>query len=156
MKKGLADFQGDFEYPPYPYVPGRSPKYSDTDFAFDDIKASVTPGLRPEQLGETLAFKAGCAFYDRGFYWECYQVLDPVWMQTEDPSPERDLVLALIQLANARMKLASGRPHAAWRLCDMVEAHLSRCPKDRAVLGLRVAALVEENRTTRDLAKSRM
>lgn len=156
MNKGMTGCLSEFEFPPYPYVPGRGPKYSDSEYSFDDLTASVTADLPPEDLGDTRAFKAGRAFYRHGYYWECYQVLDPVWMQTRDPSPERDVVLAFIQLANARLKLLSNRPHAAWRLCDMVEAHLSRCPKDRPVLGLQVTELMDECAAARRLAKSRM
>ena len=111
--------------PPYPYVPGRSPRHPDEFFAA--LKSSVTPDIAPEDLGDTPAFRAGCAFFAAGFYWECHEVLDPVWMQTKDPSSERDIVLALIQLANARLKLRLARPRAAWRLCDMVETHLVSC-----------------------------
>lgn len=154
MKQGSSDFRELISFPPYPYVPGRGPKY--TDYSFDAIKASVTSDIPPEELGETLAFKAGRAFFDEGYYWECYQVLDPVWMRTNDPSPERDIVLAFIQLANARLKLRSGRPNAAWRLCDMVETHLSRCPTDRFVLGMQVSALLEQTHITRGMAKNRI
>jgi hypothetical protein len=144
----------DIDFPPYPYVPGRCPRYS--GYTFNEIKASVTPDIAPHDLGKTRAFLAGRAFYDAGYYWECYQVLDPVWMQTEDPSPERDVVLAFIQLANARLKLLSDRPRAAWRLCDMVQTHLSRCPADRPVLGLYAKELLKETQATRLLAKAAM
>ena len=156
MKQDSSDFPDGFELPPYPYVPGRGPKYSDTDYSFRAFHASVTPDLCHETLGQTLAFRAGRAFFDAGFYWECYHVLDPVWMQTKDPSPERDMLLAFIQLANARLKLRSGSPAAAWRLCDMVEAHLSRCPTDKDILGMQVSDLMDETEATRKLAKSRM
>lgn len=119
----------------------------------DKIIASVTSDIPVERLNETLAFTAGCAFFDAGYYWECYQVLDPVWMQTKDPSPERDIILAFIQLANARLKLKSVRPNAAWKLCDMVEAHLSRCPTDCPILGLSVSDLMEKTAETRRVAK---
>lgn len=156
VKKRSSDIGEKVEYPPYPYIPGRGPRYPDHYFSLEHIKATVTPDIEPSELGKTQAFIAGRAYYEAGYYWECYQVLDPVWMHTKDPSPERDIVLAYIQLANARLKLRSDRPHAAWRLCDMVEAHLSRCPDDRAVLGLRVADLLNETQATRLLAKERM
>lgn len=142
------------ELPPYPHMPGRGPAYS--DYSFDKIKASVKPGMDTSDLGKSLALTAGRIFYEAGYYWECYQVLDPVWMQTNDPSPERDIVLAFIQLANARLKLRSDRPRAAWRLCDMVQAHLSRCPSDRPVLGLYAKDLLKETQAARLLAKATM
>lgn len=153
VTKESSGSKDNLHFPPYPYVPARGPKYSDTDYSFEQIEASVTPEIPVEELSKTLAFKAGCAFFENGFYWECHQALDPVWIHTKDPSPERDIVLALIQLANARLKLSSGRPNSAWRLCDMVEAHLSRCPTDRAILGLWVSDLMEKTAETRQMAK---
>jgi len=45
-------------------------------------------------------------------------------------------VQAIIQLANARLKLRMDRPGAARRLCGMVRAHLDRVPEGAAPLGL--------------------
>lgn len=126
--------------PPHAYVPGFSPRHHDN--LFDAIKASVKPGMAVDQLHKTKAFAAGRLYFANGYYWECHEVLEVVWRQTQDPSPERDLVLALIQLANARLKVLMLQPRAALRLCDMVETHLARCPRDRAVLGVQVSEML--------------
>ena len=133
--------------PTHVYVPGRSPRHPDN--WFDEIKASVTPDIAPQDLHKTQAFQAGRAYFDAGFFWECHEVLEAVWLQTKDPSPERDIVLAIIQLANARLKVLMDRPRAAWRLCDMVETHLSRCPTDRPVLGVYVTDMMAAVKVTR-------
>lgn len=57
-------------------------------------------------------------------------------MQTPEGSDEREMVQAVIQLANARLKLRMKRPRATIRLCDMVRAHLERCPVGTSILGL--------------------
>lgn len=137
----------DVPLPTHRYVPGFSPRHHDQ--WFDEIKASVTAKTPIEQLHQTLAFRAGRAYYAQGYYWECHEVLDVVWVQTKDPSAERDLVLAMIQLANARLKILMNQPRPAWRLCDIVETRLSRCPKDRAILGVHASdmqSLVSEAR----------
>ncbi len=120
--------------PPHAYVPGVNGRHPE-DW-FDAIKASVTPEVPVGALDGTRAFVAGRAYLDAGYYWECHEVLEAVWMQTPEGSQERDMVQALIQLANARLKLRMERPRAALRLCDMVEAHLARCPSDRPILGV--------------------
>ena len=148
----MADEHQKIELPPHVYVPGRSPRHPAR--WFDDLKASVPPDIEPGQLQNTLAFKAGKAFFDAGFYWECHEVLEVIWRQTKDPSPERDMVLALIQLANARLKLLMARPRAAWRLCDMVETHLARCPTDQHVLGLDTEQMRAEAKATRKEARA--
>ncbi|MBW4709318.1 DUF309 domain-containing protein [Roseobacter sp. YSTF-M11] len=120
--------------PPHLYVPGKTRRHPE-DW-FDDIKASVSSATPVRDLHETQAFRAGIAYLDAGFFWECHEVLEAVWMRTQDPSPERDMVQALIQLANAQLKVLMGRPRASLRLCDMVDAHLQRCPAGRLVLGV--------------------
>ena len=138
--------------PPHAYVPGFSPRHPSS--LFDEFRASVTPDTPIETLHETRAFRAGRLFFDAGYYWECHEALEPVWRQTRDPSPERDIVLALIQLANARLKVLMRQPLAAARLCDMVETHLFRCPPDRPILGLEVAEMMKLAKETRAIAKA--
>lgn len=128
--------------PPHAYVPGQNARHPE-DW-FDPIKASVRPDLPPDLLHRTAAWKAGLFYYDQGYFWECHEVLEAVWMQTAEGSLQRDLVQALIQLANARLKLRMARPKAAWRLCDMVESILARCPSGQTILGLDPADLRAE------------
>lgn len=140
------------QLPPHAYVPGLSPRHPLN--AFDAIKASVTATTPIEELHKTQAFLAGRKFYDAGFFWECHDVLEAVWVHTRDPSPERDIVLALIQLSNARLKVKMRQPRAALRLCEMVEIRLSRCPTDQKILGLHVSDMSKLLLAARDIAKS--
>lgn len=142
----------DILMPPHAYVPGFSPRHHPN--MFDEIKASVSPGTPVSELHTSKAFVAWRLYYEGGFFWECHEVLEVVWRQTKDPSPERDLVLALIQLANARLKILMLQPRAAVRLCDMVETHLARCPKDRAVLGVDMSELLNRVSEARLIAKA--
>lgn len=137
----LADNLGGIALPSHAYVPGRTARHAEN--AFDAITASVVPGMEPAELVRTKAWRAGLHYLQAGYYWECHEVLEPVWMQLEEGTPERDMVQALIQLANARLKLRMGRPRATLRLCAMVEAHLARCGRDGAVMGLFPAEVVD-------------
>lgn len=141
----------DILMPPHVYIPGFSARHP--AHLFDSIKASARGNIPADQLHRTKAFIAGRYYYDTGFFWESHEVLEAVWVQTKDPSPERDMVLALIQLANARLKVLMLQPRAAWRLCDMVETHLSRCPTHRAVLGLQVSDMLSLVSEARMIAK---
>jgi hypothetical protein len=130
----LRDRVSPVPTPPHAYVPGRTARHPEG--WFDTVKQCLRADVPPDRLHETPAFVAGLAYLDSGYFWECHEVLEAVWMQTPNPSPEREMVQALIQLANARLKLGMDRPKAAARLCDMVEAHLARCPRERPILGL--------------------
>ncbi|MCV3271755.1 DUF309 domain-containing protein [Roseobacter sinensis] len=133
--------------PPHAYVPGRTARHPEG--WFDHIKASAQDTATPDALRHTAAFRTGLAYLGAGYFWECHEVLEAIWLRTPDPSPERELVQALIQLANARLKLAMRRPKAAGRLCDMSAAHLSRCAGQATVLGVGIVDLQAEVDQTR-------
>lgn len=124
---------GDF--PGHAYVPGQTPRHAPG--AFDPIRATVHPGLPVEALRTSPAFVTGLGWIGEGYFWEAHEVLEPVWMACPDPGAERELVQALIQIANAGLKRRMGRDKAVARLCDRVADHLSAAfaANDR-ILGL--------------------
>lgn len=144
----MSDPSARIMMPPYAYVPGQNARHPEN--LFDPIKSTVLAGLGPEKLHETDAFRAGLIYLDAGFFWECHEVLEAVWMQTTDGTPEREMVQALIQLANAKLKVLMQRPRAALRLCDMVAAHLNGCPENPAILGVRREDVMEQVLQLRD------
>lgn len=133
--------------PPYVYVPGQNTRHPEDLFAA--VKGDIDAGAAIEDLHKSEAFRTGIAYFHAGFFWECHEVLEAVWLHTRSPSAEREMVQAVIQLANARLKLLMHRPRATIRLCDMVMGHLERCPKDRPILGLKVQDVAEWVRQTR-------
>lgn len=110
-------------YPPHAYTPGRTERHPEG--AFDAIRESVAPGMSATDLAASDAFVTGLRFLDEGLYWEAHEVLEPVWMACPDPSPEREAVQALIQVANAGVKARMGRPRAVARITALVEDHLA-------------------------------
>lgn len=132
----MPELSGDHPVPPHAYVPGTTPRHPEG--WFDTIKASVTEDVPVQNLHDTAAWQAGRAYFDAGYYWECHEVLEAVWMRTPEGSQERDMTQALIQLANARLKIKMQKPRAAWRLCALVTGHLSRCDEGKTILGLKV------------------
>ncbi len=109
--------------PPHAYVPGRTPRHPED--MFDAVKSTAVRGMSAEDLAGSPAWRTGRALYDQGYFWECHEVLEAVWMATGQNTRERRVVQAVIQLANARLKLAMGRANAARRLAGIAEAHLA-------------------------------
>ena len=132
----LTELPPGIPIPPVAHVPGQGDPLPKSWFA--PLTASIPADTELEDIPQTTAWIAGCAYLQAGYFWECHEVLEVVWTRTPEGSPERDLVQALIQLANARMKYRMNRPRAAARLCAMVRAQLARCPSDRPVLGLHI------------------
>lgn len=126
--------------PAHAYVPGETLRHPEG--AFDAIRDSVTPGLAPEALAATEAWRTGLRWLEEGYYWEAHEVLEPVWMAAPPNAPERHLVRAVIQCANARLKRRMGRENAARRLEALVAGLLDECALSgrSRVMGLDLAA----------------
>ncbi len=73
-----------------------------------------------------IAWNYGLILFNRGFYWECHEVLETVWMNSAPNSREKHLVQAVIHLANACLKFRMERPMAAERLCRIAATSLQR------------------------------
>lgn len=111
------------ELPTHAYVPGISERHPEGQF--DHIRNSVHAGMSPESLAASDAFQCGLRYLETGYFWEAHEVLEPVWMVLPINGDERQLVQALIQLANAQLKTEMRRPKAAKRLCGIVRDLLS-------------------------------
>lgn len=129
--------------PPYAYIPGQTPRHDEALFA--GLGASVDA----DDLTQSLAWRAGLHYLERGFFWEAHEALEPVWMATAPNSAERHMVQALIQFANASLKAAMQRPKAVLRLCDIADEHLSFCKG--SVMGLDVIIWSRNVQTLRTL-----
>jgi hypothetical protein len=140
-----------FPLPTHAYVPGQNSRHPE-DW-FDPIKASVTADVPVAALDQTAAWQAGRVYFDAGYYWECHEVLEAVWLRCPDPSPERAMTQAVIQLANARLKLRMDKPRASLRLCDMVDGHLAQCSGSEKILGIAVQEIAQRAQHTRVDAK---
>ena len=108
-----------FAPPAHAHVPGANPRHAED--AFDALRHTARPGMDAGTLAQSDAWRAGWEFLDGGYFWEAHEVWEPVWMALPGGSPERRMVRAAIQAANAALKLEMGRPRAAARLCAMVE-----------------------------------
>ena len=112
------------DVPKHAYVPGQTARHAEGRFA--PACATAQLGMSPTQLAQSKAFCTGLFYLQRGYFWEAHELFEPVWMALEEGSEERCLLQALIQLANAQLKLRMHRPKAASRLCIMVRGLLEK------------------------------
>lgn len=121
------------------YIPGATPRPAEG--SYDALRETAQPGMSVEALATSTAMRAGLAFLEHGFFWEAHEVLEPVWMACPKKSAERVYVQALIQIANAALKLKMERPKACLRLCAIAQAHLTeaRLGGSKTILGHPVA-----------------
>ena len=147
MNTPPSTLPNDIPMPPHAYVPGQNARHPEDWFV--TIKADVGTGLAIEQTG---AWRAGLVYLEQGYFWECHEVLEAVWMILPNPSAERNMTQAIIQLANARLKLLMGKPRATLRLCAMVRELLAGC--DGLILGVEVSWVLKQCGTTERLAET--
>ena len=114
--------------PPHAYVPGQTARHPDD--LFDALKDGLAE-VPADRLNETRAWAYGLAFLKDGFFWEAHEVLEAVWMACPPNAPERLMVQAVIQHANAELKRKMGQDRAAQRL-DQRSAELAREAVSRA------------------------
>jgi hypothetical protein len=72
-------------------------------------------------------YRYGAALCLNGFFWEAHEVWEAVWLACPPNSRERRLLRALIQVANAALKLAMGRANAGRRLLAEAEELIGEC-----------------------------
>lgn len=120
------------------YIPGVSERH--TEDYFDPVRSTAREGMTAEALARSDAFQLGLRYLDTGYFWEAHEVLEPVWLALPAGGDERRLVQALIQFANAQLKLKMQRPKAAKRLCGIVRDQLSDISIEVA-MGIEIAQL---------------
>ena len=105
-------------------------------------------------LATSAAWQAGLHYLQNGYFWEAHEALEPVWMQLPPNSVERKFVQAVIQAANAALKLEMKRPRATLRLCDIAKALLASCDSRAEIMGvslIQVSGHIEKLRNTANL-----
>ena len=87
-------------------------------------------------------FKKGLELFNEGEYFECHEVIEDLWLETDPKDPHRDLYKGVIQAAAAIYQFDRGILSGAIGLFETSIKYLSRYePK---ALGLRVTPLIKE------------
>jgi len=121
--------------PDHKHIPGVNARHPED--AFDWIRMQAAP------QADNPAWLYGLQLLREGFYWEAHEVLEPVWMAAAPNSAEKAMAQAVIQLANAALKLDMGKLKAAARLAAMVEDLAGQARQGGAVvLGVEAEAVV--------------
>ncbi len=120
--------------PTHKHIAGQNARLPEDAFDWIRDQAAAEAGNAAWLYGLTLLRK--------GFYWEAHEVLEPVWMAAPPNSAEKAMAQAVIQLANAALKLDMGKPKAAARLAGMVAYLAAQAGRQGVVvLGVQVTAV---------------
>jgi uncharacterized protein len=132
----VSDAPGDWPLPAHAYVPGQTARHPEG--AFDPMRDAAPPVTRSAEAANNAAWRYGLRLFAGGWFWECHEVLEPVWMNAPPNSRERALVQAVIQLANAALKARMGQTRATARLCARARELAAEAagPERAAVMGV--------------------
>ena len=92
------------------------------------------------------AYLYGFALLRAGYYWEAHEVWEPVWLASPPNGRARTLLRALIQTANAHLKIKMNRPRAVVRLAQEARRELVGLgvANDEAFMGVVISTLCAE------------
>lgn len=100
--------------PQWAHVPGEAREADHARLA--PVKAGVPLRFKSFVPANHPALRHGLALNDAGFFWECHEILEAVWMAGPQGGRDRILLRACIQIANANLKSKMQRAAAAMRL----------------------------------------
>ena len=111
------------DLPGWAYLPGKTP--APDRAPLERAKALVPKAYENGVDPRDPAFRYGLALHDAGFFWEAHEVWEAVWKAAPKNGCDRLVLRALIQLANAKLKLRMSRARAAARLVEEAQAELA-------------------------------
>jgi hypothetical protein len=104
----------DEPFPPYAFVPGRSP-HPVSDPAGHSFGSSHPPPPAPDPAGwsGSRAYLRAIDLFNAGYYWEAHEAWEALWHACGRSGRTADFLKALIRLAAAGVKVREGRPRGA-------------------------------------------
>lgn len=150
----------DEPFPPYSFVPGRSPHpMSDPAGHLFGKPLERPPAPDPDRWQESRVYLRGVDLFNHGFYWEAHEEWESLWHACGRAGPTADFLRGLIKLAAAGVKVREGIPqgvasHAA-RAGAIFQNAAQRIGGDEArFFGLRLRDLVAYSRAVEAIAPS--
>lgn len=106
-----------------PYLPGSGREPPRVHFEL--IKQTIPVRVDAEALQTSPALVLARQLYGARYFWEAHEVLEALWAAALPNGQARHLLQALIQLANACLKIRMRQPNAAVRLVRDAEGLLT-------------------------------
>ncbi len=142
--------------PAAPHIPGSGthPDHA----ALAGVKARCPLAVTDANWRDCPPYLHGLDLYASAYYWEAHEMWEPVWLATQPNAREHQLMVGLIQLANAALKLRMQQTNAAGRLARLALLQLGECRRAdlRPLMGVDVDALIAGVQQFADQAGGRM
>jgi predicted metal-dependent hydrolase/ribosome biogenesis protein Tsr3 len=104
-------FVPDASFPPYTFVPGRTPHpIRDPAGHLFGQALELPPPLEPVSWRCSRAYLHGIDLFNHGYYWEAHEVWEGLWRVEGRVGTTADFLKGLIKLAAAGVKVRQGQP----------------------------------------------
>jgi predicted metal-dependent hydrolase len=142
------------KFPPYGYVPGKSPHpRRHRDGHSFGLPEPGPARADPEAWERSQTYRFAVDLFNHGYWWECHEAFEALWIGAGRKGRQADFLKGLIQVAAAHLKHASGKPDAARRLAERGLARLARA--GGTYMGLEVDEFARETRAYFSEARDR-
>ena len=139
----MADRFSDRPLPPYRHVPGRTPHPTrDPDGHSYGQEEPELPSLNDHRWQDCSHYLYGIDLFNEGYWWECHEVLEPLWLAAGIGTPAGHVLQAVIQCAASHLKTRTGQLRGGRRLLDHARKHVEWAGDFN--LGLDLPAMLEE------------
>jgi len=141
-------FMPEVEFPPYTFVPGRTPHpVRDPAGHLHDKPVESPPPINPQHWPESRAYLHGVDLFNHGYYWEAHEVWEGLWHAAGRSGRTADFLKGLIKLTAAGVKVRQGQPrgvasHAAGAADLFRDVDRQLGGEDACYLGLRLRDLL--------------
>ncbi len=132
----------DRPLPDYRHVPGRTPHPTKNPegHSFGRTEPAVR-NLNEAPWHRCPEYLYGLDLFNAGYWWECHEALENLWLAAGLGSPAGHALQAIIQCAAAHLKLVCSQSTGAKRLVAHARAHVEWAEGPR--LGLDLGAMLE-------------
>jgi hypothetical protein len=144
----------DQPFPPYTYVPGRSPHpVSDPTGHMHGHEPQQPPPLDPAHWKQSQVYLYGIDLFNHGFYWEAHEAWESLWHAAGRRGDVANFLKGLIKLAAAGVKTLEENPTGVARHTARAEELLSGVmATEQTFCGLDFRRLCEQQGSEEGLA----
>lgn len=150
----------DVAFPPYTFVPGRTPHpVRDPAGHLFGKPPDTPPPLAPAHWRDSRAYLHGVDLFNHGYYWEAHEVWEGLWHAAGRAGRTADFLRGLIKLAAAGVKVRQGQPrgvvsHATGAAVHFHDIARQLGGEDAVYLGIRLRDLLAFARQIEEQAAS--